>query len=86
MNIKRKNLVPAGTISVSPGRMVKTLREFKGLFQLELAKISGISQINISAIENDRIQVGKEKSIALAEALRVHPSSIMFSDYKKSIA
>ena len=83
MKINRKNLNPAGaTISMSPGQMVKNLRELKGWSQNQLAKVSGISQANISAIENGRVQLGKERAIALARVLHVHPASIMFADYK----
>jgi transcriptional regulator with XRE-family HTH domain len=41
-----------GTILMTPGEMVKTLRELKGWSQLELSVQTGISQANISAIEN----------------------------------
>jgi transcriptional regulator with XRE-family HTH domain len=82
MRTKNKNFSPAAaTISMSSGEMVRTLRELKGWSQIDLAKASKISQTNISAIENDRIQVGKERAIALAEALNVHPAAIMFADY-----
>ena len=87
MKIKREDLVPAGgTILMSPGEMVRVLRELKGWSQIDLAEASGISQTNLSAIENGRVQVGKERSIALAEALSVHPSSIMFADYEEGVA
>ena len=83
MKISKTDLQPAGeSILMSPGEMVRTLRELKGLSQLELAKITGISQTNISAIENGRVNIGKERSIMLAKALNVHPASIMFADYK----
>jgi transcriptional regulator with XRE-family HTH domain len=87
VKIKREDLVPAGgSILMSPGEMVRALRVLKGWSQLDLEDASGISQTNISAIENGRVQVGKERSIALAEALSVHPSSIMFADYEESVA
>lgn len=38
------------------GSMVRRVRASRGLSQAELADISGISQPNISAIENDRRQ------------------------------
>ena len=86
MKIDRYELVPAGqSLLMSPGEMVRTLRELKGLSQLDLARESGISQTNISAIENGRVKIGKERAIMLAEALNVHPSSIMFADYKIAI-
>jgi transcriptional regulator with XRE-family HTH domain len=70
-----------GNIVMSPGEMVKTLRELKSWTQVDLAEKTGISQANISAIENDRIDIGKHRAITLAEAFSVHPASIMFSDY-----
>ena len=82
MKKKHRGLNTAGqNIMISPGEMVKTLREFKGWSQNDLAKSTGISQTNISAIENGRVQIGRERAIALAKALNVHPGSIMFSDY-----
>ena len=85
MKISRKNLNPAGaTILVSPGEMVKTFRELKGWSQNQLSEASGISQTNISAIENDRVQIGKERAIVFARVFHVHPASIMFSDYKET--
>ena len=63
--------------------MVKTFRELKGWSQNQLAEASGISQTNISAIENDRVQIGKERAIVLARVFHVHPAAIMFSDYKE---
>ncbi len=82
MNTKNKNLnYAAQTITMSPGEMIRELRELKGWSQLDLADKTGISQTNISAIENGRVEIGKQRSITIAEALDVHPASIMFSDY-----
>lgn len=82
MKIDKEDLVPAGkSILMSPGEMIRTLRELKEWSQLDMARETGISQTNISAIENGRVQIGKERAIVIAEALGVHPSSIMFSDY-----
>lgn len=78
----KKDLNAAGgTILMTPGEMVKTLRELKGWSQLELSEQTGISQANISAIENGRVEIGKQRAIAFAEAFNVHPASIMFADY-----
>lgn len=82
----KDNLNPAGkSILVPPGEMIRTLRELKEWSQLKLADETGISQTNISAIENGRVQIGKERAIVLAEALTVHPASIMFSDYEFAV-
>ena len=83
MKINKKDLLPAGeTILMSPGEMVRALRELKEWSQLDLARESGISQTNISAIENGRVKLGKERSILLGRVLNVHPASIMFADYQ----
>ncbi|MCK5074129.1 MAG: helix-turn-helix transcriptional regulator [Bacteriovoracaceae bacterium] len=83
MKIDKKDLVPAGqSVLMSPGEMIRTLRELKKWSQLDMARETGISQTNISAIENGRVQIGKERAIVIAEALGVHPGSIMFADYE----
>ncbi|PIK14003.1 helix-turn-helix transcriptional regulator [Halobacteriovorax sp. JY17] len=82
MKVDRLDLVGAGeSILITPGEMIRELRNLKGWSQLDLASETGISQTNISAIENGRVKLGKERTIVLAEALSVHPASIMFADY-----
>ena len=85
MAITKKDFVEAGkTIQMSPGEMIRTLRELKEWTQVDLADATGISQANISAIENDKVEIGKQRAITIAEALNVHPASIMFADYSEA--
>ena len=85
MAINKKDFVEAGkSIQMSPGEMIRTLRELKEWTQVDLADATGISQANISAIENDRVEIGKQRAITIAEALHVHPASIMFADYSEA--
>lgn len=65
-------------VEVSPGESVRILRELQELSQNELAERSGIPQSTISAIENDRIRLGVERSKMLARALRCHPAVLVF--------
>ena len=65
-------------IEVSVGESVKVLRELQELSQNELADISGIPQSTISAIENNKVQLGVERAKVLARALRCHPSVLVF--------
>jgi transcriptional regulator with XRE-family HTH domain len=82
-DINPRNLNPAAQgIVMSPGEMIRELRDAKGWSQMDLARATGISQTNISAIENGRIEIGKSRSVVIAEALHVHPASIMFADYR----
>ena len=66
------------SIEVSVGESVRILREFQGLSQNELARLTGIPQSTISAIENDRIQLGVERAKVLARALYCHPAVLVF--------
>ncbi len=65
-------------IEVTVGESVKIMREFQELSQNELADLTGIPQSTISAIENDRVQLGIERAKVLARALRCHPSVLVF--------
>jgi len=65
-------------VDVSVGESVRIVREFQELSQNELAAKSGIPQSTISAIENDRVNLGVERAKVLARVLRVHPSVLVF--------
>jgi transcriptional regulator with XRE-family HTH domain len=65
-------------IEVTVGESVKIMREFQELSQNDLADLTGIPQSTISAIENDRVQLGIERAKVLARALRCHPSVLVF--------
>jgi transcriptional regulator with XRE-family HTH domain len=69
-------------IRVAPGEMLATLRTLQELTQSQLAKIAGMSQANISNMESGRQQIGRERALVLAKALKVHPSVIMFPNYQ----
>lgn len=78
----KKDLVRAKVnIKMTPGEMLKTLRELQELSQSELAELSGMNQSNISALENNTRQIGRERALALAIALKVHPAVILFPDF-----
>jgi transcriptional regulator with XRE-family HTH domain len=65
-------------MSVSSGESVRILRELQGLSQNELARLANIPQSTISAIENDRVNLGIERAKSLARALRCHPAVLVF--------
>ena len=65
-------------VEVSVGESVKILREFQELSQNELANLTGIPQPTISAIENDRVQLGVERAKVFARALQCHPAVLVF--------
>ena len=66
------------TVDVSVGDSVRIIRQLQELSQNELAKITGIPQSTLSAIENDRISLGVERAKVLARALHCHPAVLVF--------
>lgn len=65
-------------IPVSVGESVRILRELQEYSQNELARLTGIPQATLSAIENDRIRLGVERAKVLARALKCHPAVLVF--------
>ncbi len=61
-------------VDVSVGESVRILRELQELSQNELSALTGIAQATISAIENDRVNIGIERAKVLARALKCHPA------------
>lgn len=66
------------SIEVSVGDSVRIIRELQELSQNELAALTGIPQSTISAIENNRVNLGIERSKVLARALKCHPAVLVF--------
>jgi transcriptional regulator with XRE-family HTH domain len=69
-------------ISVTVGESVRIIRELQELSQNQLSKLTGISQATISAIENDRVQLGVERAKVLGRALKVHPGVLVFPGWE----
>lgn len=68
-------------VEVSVGESVRILRELQGLSQNELSRPTGLPQSTISAIENNRVNLGVERSKVIARALRCHPAVLVFPDW-----
>ncbi len=68
-------------IEVSVGESVRIIRELQEMSQNDLAKTAGIPQSTISAIENDRVNLGVERAKQLARALKCHPAVLVFPNW-----
>jgi len=74
-----KNFRPARKrVEVSVGDSVRIIRELQELSQNQLAALTGIPQATISAIENNRVNLGVERAKILARALKCHPAVLVF--------
>lgn len=65
-------------IDVTVGESLRIVRELQGLSQNDLSRLSGIPQSTISAIENERINLGVERAKVLARVLECHPAVLVF--------
>lgn len=82
MIIVKKDFIKARVrVSVTPGDALRIVRETQELSQNQLAELTGISQSNISALENGSRQLGRERAIVFAKALNVHPAVLLFPDF-----
>ena len=72
-------------VKVSVGESVRIVRELQELSQNELAKLTGIPQTTISAIENGRVRLGVERAKVLALALKCHPAVLVFPGWESEV-
>jgi len=65
-------------VSLTVGESVRIVRELQDYSQTDLAERTGIPQSTISAIENNRVNLGVERAKVVARALQVHPAVLVF--------
>jgi len=70
------------SLEVSVGDSVRIIRELQELSQNDLADLTGIPQSTISAIENNRVNLGIERAKVLARALKCHPAVLVFPGWE----
>ncbi|MCP4912248.1 MAG: helix-turn-helix transcriptional regulator [Oligoflexia bacterium] len=72
---------------VTSGKIIKARRETLGLTQKEIYELTGIKTTFLSAVENDKRNLGVETASRIAAAIGLHPSSILFpGEIDKDIA
>ena len=72
-------------VDVTVGESVRIVRELQELSQSELSRLTRIPQATISAIENDRVNLGVERAKVLARALKCHPAVLVFPGWGESL-
>ncbi len=70
------------SVDVSVGDSVRIIRELQGYSQNQLAELTGIPQSTLSAIENNRVNLGVERAKVLGKALRCHPAVLVFPGWE----
>lgn len=65
---------------ITPGKIIQARRESLGLTQKDIADITGLKTTFISAVENDKRNIGVQTATKIAAAIALHPSSILFPE------
>lgn len=70
---------------MSQGKRVKESRKGLHISQKELAKILGVTQSNISMIENNSIKISNNLILRMAKTLEVDPGWLSFGSEKAAV-
>lgn len=70
----------------TPGDTICFLRELSKWSKKELESLIGVPQTTIPAIENNRQNLRVERTKVFAKVFKVHPSVILFTNWKTDAA
>lgn len=62
----------------TPGKIVRAFRRNFGLTLEDVERLTGIPQSNLSAIENNKLDMGVRRAARLAAVFGINPSLILF--------
>jgi len=71
--------------ALKAGDIIKAFRANFDIVQDDMAWACGISQANLSAIENNRREVGPKLAVKIAAFLDVHPSILLYPNGYESL-
>ena len=66
----------------SAGSMIRAFRKNFKITLKELSKLTGIPESNLSALENDKIEIGVKRATLIGAALGISPESLLFPNGK----
>ena len=64
----------------SSGNVIRARRQSLGLTQKDISEMTGLKTTFISAVENDKRNLGVHTASKIAAAIALHPSSILFPE------
>ena len=75
---KRKSPLDIIKSPKTTGQLIKAFRSNFEISQMDLASICGITQANLSSIENDKREIGADVALRVAAALGVAPEIVLY--------
>jgi transcriptional regulator with XRE-family HTH domain len=75
-----KNLLDLKELQIdeTPGKVVRAFRKNFELTLSDIERLTGIPQSNLSAIENDKLDMGVRRAIRISAVFGINPSLILF--------
>ncbi len=64
------------------GSVIRAFRKNFKVTLKELGKLTGIPESNLSAIENDKVEIGVKRATLIGAALGISPESLLFPNGK----
>lgn len=64
------------------GSIIRAFRKNFRVTLKELSKLTGIPESNLSAIENDKLEIGVKRATLIGAALGIAPESLLFPNGK----
>lgn len=64
--------------AATPGQVILAFRKNFSITQKELSEVTGIAESNLSAIEQDKVELGAKRAALIAAAFGVEPGIILF--------
>ena len=78
--MKERNFFDLKLEKATSGEIIKAFRKNFQITQKELAEVTGIAETNLSAIENNKIEIGVKRAVLIGAALGLDPSFILFPE------
>lgn len=65
---------------ITPGKVVRAFRRNFGFSIAKISRLTNIPASNLSAIENERLDIGVRRSVLLAAVFGIGPEQILFPE------
>ncbi len=82
MEKKLKDLMDFLPTDSTTGSTIKAFRNNFSITLKELSRLTGIPESNLSAIENNKLEIGVKRATLIGAALGISPESLLFPNGK----
>ena len=82
MSHMARDFFEVSKVNSTAGSIIKAFRKNFKVTLKELSKLTGIPESNLSAIENERIDIGIRRATLISAAFGISPESLLFPNGK----